>query len=1513
MPSPTIDFRAIRPHHGSQHGGFEELVCQLAVLDTPAGVPFHRKGAGADAGLECYRVDRDGSETGWQAKYFFTLGSGEAGQLKESFDNAVAKHPALARFVVCLPFDLSDGRVDGRKSERDRWNDWVAARQSSIAPRRVEIQLWGSFELLERLSRNDPLHVGRRTYWFDLPHFGADWLAERFAISRAALGRRYTPELNVELDVRQGFSAFARDPDFMRRIIDWANDLDEARHRALRDISAALEAAHAEDVTRLVEQSAAISAAIRTTRLGPTDPLPLVEWRALLATARATLSCCSTAIWELRRQPEGDREAVRNGSRGIELLRDGLDSVAEAIDAPGVRLANVRRLLLVGEAGVGKSHLLADVAEQHIARGFPAVLMLGGAFSDAEPWRQIAEHLGLTHASPDAILGALDAAAEAMGTRALVIVDAINERNGVAVWSERLAAFLAVADRFSHVVLLVSCRTTFVPYIVRDLDSTTLPRLEHPGFAGRAAEAARRYLDQRGIVRMAAPHFAVEFENPLFLRTCCDMLERRGSREFPRGLDGVSRVFDFYFGAVVEALNHRMGLAPRLKRVEAALEALAEAMVVAGTGYLLIQTANAILERIHGSNGRAEQSLFFQLESEGVLAVELVHDDDSALVEMVRFTFERMSDHRIAQRLLDTHVGEGDPALAFTSGGPLAPYVLGAGSYRFAGIAEALAVQLPERYGAELLDMVTNKADRWDLLHAFQLSLLWRRQEVFTARTLELLEEWADALGGDIVLETLLAIATEPSNRFNADYLDRWLRPLSMPERDVQWSTRLAELAANGDDDEGAIGTLIEWILANGLEPIDLPRARLAAITLAWLTSLSHRWVRDMATKALATLLVDRRELAATLIEQFAGVDDAYVLDRVLAAAYGAATRRSSDEGLVELARAAFKAVFERNPLPTHALVRDHARGIVELAASRGVLPADIPLERVRPPYQRGAALETVSNETLGVYVQDYGGQLFRDEICSSAVEDGDFARYKIDSLASNFLLLPREEHGKSMREIFDAWYAESVASNPERRVAFARVVELAERVHSMPSGFSEFLSRSSRSAGLDEARRAAENERREAIEQFKNLLDETEVEAFRVRAEGYVCGRMWRESAPVWHPTYARDRSRRWVAWRAHELGWTAERFAEFDRQMISHGRMEHRIERIGKKYQWIAYHELTGRLSDIALVEERHGDLPALYQGPWQVSAREMDPTILVTRTKQRDSDRQIATWWSPHASHWRVDPPEARLAWMQDQTRDVPDPVKQIDVTDPGGRRWLVLDTSVGRNQWVMVNGERLIHRMTWHKVKSMLVARGDVEGLGRRLASSAGNRDHFPEVDMPSDGYLGEYPWHPVFAEVDGGWEIDRLGNIPIQATVANWLIERSGHDFSVEESFNLTIPAPALVRGLELRLAEGRSLAYARADGEILFKDPSVDEPGLSAALVDRNVMRAFLDETEQELVWVFSGEKSAHGGRHHGNGWGGELSYWGIYQFDGDTIQGALYFDCQDARAEQLAEFLAHP
>jgi hypothetical protein len=1506
MPSPTIDFRAIRPHHGSQHGGFEELVCQLAVLDTAPGTPFHRKGAGADAGLECYREEDDGSETGWQAKYFFEFGSSEASQLTQSFTQAVDRHPRLRRFIVSMPFNLSDGRVGNRISERDRWNRWLTARANAILPRVIEFELWDETQLIERLSRTNPRHAGRRHYWFDALHFTPDWFRTRFDITRQALGQRYTPELNIELPIRRGLLAIARDPRFVDSLRELADDIDEARSRATDSIAALLAGGSAATSAGALDaEFRAITTSIRTASMGPAEALPFEAWAAALDRAGTTLGICSAAVWDLRSQQGGDRDEIRRAHYYIDRLYEALDTASKAINRSFSRLANERRLLVTGEAGAGKSHLLADVADHHISQGFPAVLVLGGSFVEGEPWRQVADQLGLPNATPDDILGTLDAAGEAAGTRALVMIDAINERGGITLWASRLPAFLATADRFTHVAIVLSCRTTFLPYIVREIDETTLPRLAHPGFAGHAAEAARRYLDQRGIVRMAAPNFSPEFENPLFLRTCCDALQRRGEQELPRGLAGVSGVFDFYFGAVSDAITARMGLYPRLRIVEKALDAVTRAMVEARSGYLPVAEVHALLEALHPSQNQTERSLFFQLENEGVLTVE-PKVDGATTTELVRFTFERLSDHRIAQALLDDAITGDDPAAAFAPEGALRSYVTGRGAYRFAGIAEAFAVQLPERFGVELLDLIGDDIAIYDLLPGFRTSLLWRRQDAFGERTLELLTEYADYMDGDPWLDSIIAIATEPGNAFNADYLDRWLRPMSLPERDELWSVRATYLATN---DGNSIDTLIQWVLANGLNPIERERARLAAVTLAWLTSFSHRVVRDMATKALAVLLVRRRELGAHLIERFGTLNDPYVVDRVLAAVYGAATRSQGNEGLAALAETAYAAVFAHDPISPHALIRDHARGIVELAVHRGVPPAGVPIERARPPYPGGEPLETIDDAVLAAFVQDYGGTSMRDDIMSSAFEDGDFARYEIDPLAHRFLELPRDEITRSAEERYDDWYARAVAGRPDREAALRNVIALSGRLSAMPYDFNRWLDDIDDTA--DSGPGEPTRKRNAASGALRSILSEPEWREYEIYGKGWAERLMWDADASSNDPNFSSQKARRWVAWRAHDLGWTPERFAHFERHMPSRDRTEHSIERVGKKYQWIAYHELTGRLSDLVAVDGDYSKGPQPYRGPWQIGTREMDPTILVTRTEARDSSRQPATWWSPHAPRWREDPPQARIVWMRDESRDVPDPLAQIDVTDPEGRRWLVLEMGATRNQSVVEEGERLFLRMTWHKIHSLLVARSDVDRLVRLLTTSERDRDHPPKIDLPWRAYLGEYPWHPAYDEMHGDWEIG-TPSIEVFGTIADRYVERSGHNYSVEDSFNLTIPGPRLMRGLNLRLAEGRSLSYCDAAGRILFKDPSADTAGHSAAVVDRAALSAFLARETLELVWIFLGEKSAHGGRRHRSGWGGQLEYWGVYRFDGNAITGGLHFAQKEPNREQLAQYLAH-
>lgn len=153
MPNPTLEFDRIRPLQGRRDKGFEELCCQLAGLDpAPPGSVFYRTGEGADGGVEGYRTHTDGSETGWQAKYVFEMGDGQIRQLERSLARVLATHPALTVFVVCLPFDLRDGRRPSIITEQQRYERWRRDRESSARAdgRTLEIRLWNRHALVDR-------------------------------------------------------------------------------------------------------------------------------------------------------------------------------------------------------------------------------------------------------------------------------------------------------------------------------------------------------------------------------------------------------------------------------------------------------------------------------------------------------------------------------------------------------------------------------------------------------------------------------------------------------------------------------------------------------------------------------------------------------------------------------------------------------------------------------------------------------------------------------------------------------------------------------------------------------------------------------------------------------------------------------------------------------------------------------------------------------------------------------------------------------------------------------------------------------------------------------------------------------------------------------------------------------------------------------------------------------------------------------------------------------------------
>lgn len=1483
----NADLLKIRALNGSQHFGFEELCCQLVSLELrPPEALFFRKGLGADAGVECFLRQADGSETGWQAKFFDDFGSGQASQLTESFKHAIEKHPRLTRYIVCLPIDLKDARIGKKKTEGQRWDDWRTARiaDAKAFARTIEIELWQATNLRERLYRNDSNYAGRMQFFFDETHFTPDWFRHKFTTTCEALGARYTPQFNVSLPIRQAFLGISRDGRLDQHREGWVAKL----RRQFKPLQSTLQQADIAPIHRepVFDYGRQLIEALEQS-YSTAEPYPLGAWQSLINAVKEHSRGCLEHCWT--RDEQGNDESKQNAHRyalnKLFELEQNLDDIDEALNSDTWRLTNEQSVLVYGEAGVGKSHLLADIAADTLGKGCPALLLINSQFFLQDPRTQILERLDLRDAAFSTLLGALDAAGQAAGIRALLMIDALNERHGIELWREHLAPLLSEIKRFPHLALIVSCRTTYLNILLPPDSPLTgsLPRLEHQGFADGDGRAARAYLAQRKIMRPSAPNLLPEFNNPLFLKTCCDSLDRQGLNTFPRGVQGLTRQFDFYLCALTEKIETRMNLDRRQKIVEHALHELTRRLLDACSAYLPLDQVITCFETVLPSMGQQDRSLLSELEHEGVLTVEPVYVAADKIEEQVRFTFERFSDFQIAEHLLQQHTQSGRTLQPLEASTPLHDFLAREDIYRFAGIVEALAVLLPERTDVELPDLSLPDASSFNgvVEEAFLKSLLLRRQDRFTAKTRELVIKFS-AHHEDRWLTTLIAISTEPENPFNAHHLHDKLASLTMPERDARWSVAIASLES---ENGSPLEVLITWALESGFDEIDLIRAELAAIVLTWLFSVSHRTVRDRSTKALSALLAPRLPMACSLIERFQHIDDLYVLERLLAASYGAVLQAKTQEGLATLAMTVYEWLFASGRPPTHLLLRDYARGIVEYAHYRGVLPTGVAMEQVRPPYESDWPIDYVAEEDLSGYTDTRNGNTFKDNIVHSASSEwtGDFAKYIINPAVGHWSATTLDADCAHTRLQKFTFFRDLIYHNgtAEQVNAFTELVAFCRVSREQDSSQDDGAESSDMdvttpvkvrfvSPGGEYWQRRKQNDKEFGLLEQALLghLDNNARYAYQIGARHYLLGLMNGDISdrPEVFDVFL---AQRWVTKRAHEVGWSSDLFGDFDQRVgTGRGRPNKHVERIGKKYQWLALYELLARMADNLIYLSRYADDNDAYDGPWQLGERNIDPSLLIEKTQDDGWEKHPAVWWSPQALKLRHLNSEEQLLWIEND-KDQLNSTSLIDVTDPERKqRWLVL----GGFKHYGTSYDAGPHVDSWCRIWCVVVRKSGRNRFVNAVARHTLIDPHaLPEAGNPHHAFVGEYPWHPACAMGDDWTKIDRdYGyRYKILPTVGRYEAESGGYDRSLDGHVRIYLPAPWLVEKLGLRLIDGLKLHYADHAGRTLFKDPSIYETGPSTALVDRTAFLELMQRDSLAPVWVIAGEKGAYGEQQH--------------------------------------------
>jgi hypothetical protein len=1102
-----------------------------------------------------------------------------------------------------------------------------------------------------------------------------------------------------------------------------------------------------------------------------------------------------------------DKARLNGEIRNFQDLNYSIDDFIEFLKSPTVLLSNNPFLLLSGEAGVGKSHLLADVASKRNVRNQFSILLLGQHFTVEEPWNQIKKLLQIS-CERDIFLSALSAKAETKGSRILIFIDAINEGEGKSLWKNYLAGFVVAVKKFPYIAVVFSIRSSYENLLIHSslLRNKELIKVVHHGFQDHEYDASKLFFENFNIKQPSIPLLHQEFSNPLFLKLFCEGLHNRRLQEIPDGYEGISTIMNFYLDSVDCKISEKHNLPVRLNIIKEIIMQFALRIAESDFPYLNYKEACAIVGGTTKDFTIINQSLIIEdLISEGLLIENLYWDKDNYSSKGVYIAYERFSDHLICSFLLKNYFDINNPTDSFLPGSRFYKFTEDNSVASFnQGIVDSFSIQLPETANIELFEAAPHARGYRAIALAFIDSIIWRKKGTIHKGLSNYINEIANFSQelNYYFINTILSVTSDPDQLFNSDFLHQHLMKYSMADRDSWWTQFIHNQYPGYPDEITRIRRIIDWAWTDDhRENISDESIRLMCQTMFWFLTSTNRNLRDSATKGIICLLEERINVLMVLINTFKNVNDPYVLQRLYAVAYGCAVRTSDIHSLKQLGNLIFNTVFNTENVIPDVLLRDYARGIIEYAVSKGH-DFSFDLSNVRPPFKSYLPNELPNNEEIKKYEYDSNTPGFQNYYMSR-----------------NFII-------------------RSMKTDPGG------------------PGYGDF-------------------------------------------------GRYVFQSALTDWKVNARLFSNLAVKWIIEEYGYDVEKHGEFDWALHSHNYDSHNVfeERIGKKYQWIAFYEILARVSDNCPCYANSFSDEAVkrqFEGPWDPYVRDIDPTTTI----RRSSENKIQNFWWNSVVYNNWDIPNKQ--WLSNHD-DLPSPLQMISVSDGEGVEWLVLEiraswyepAGIGEEEWSNAQknlryeiGSYLTKKQEHNKILKWAVKR-DLVGSG------------IPQTDSVYELFSREYYWAPVFNRNDGkdctecDWRnlIDdkkgkNVGEVAVTTVGYFW----EGHyDASQQSQLSFLKPTEILFRILDLQYSkiEGQLL---NKKGEMICFDPSATHPTHSCLVVRKHDLLQKLDEYDLNILWTVLGEKHIITGRSSQDSYMGKLDISGVVHFKNGELVHLPHF-----------------
>lgn len=1071
-------------------------------------------------------------------------------------------------------------------------------------------------------------------YYFGVNTISFEWVVAHNEKSFCDLGERFNRDFNVETETSKRLSLFARD----QSAVQYINDKKENLIRKINRIKDDTE--QHSDYLEKVRSIVSAFEDVESETIGSA-----FEWHQYLQSFIVDdLAKINSEISQKKNLLEKIRPTIEKGRSRVEhkdlekynSIRSEIEILYELLDLPEIlsltadenRLITAKELFVTGNAGIGKSHLLAAECQSLMNnQQFAVLLLAGNCYSDLPILDQLSQDCELKY-SFDEFISILEMIGVEHHTCVLLCIDALNETANYRLWKTGLISLSQKIKKCTHVKLVVTYRMEYEKSVVQDAllsEDEDVYRIVHTGFASNGLKASKQFFDYYRIPFTLYEYFESEMENPLFLTLYCKTY-RNDEASLPTLYDRLVESANKNIFPILEKRYKLIGFTEDDNIVQSLVDEIStlafdrkeKNILESDLASIPFWTANDLPLRPFMS----------------LLAKEnLVHTNLIAGNERYFFAYDQMNDYFFARSLFSHDMS--DMSIRKT----LYEDILQVNDNNIVNLSNSDVFVIccaiyAQKFGKECIDLIDELPEGFEkgyIVKSYIRSFIWRNKEYISSNVFLAVAQKYKVSREDF-WNVLVGNSIKHNHPLNSDFLHTLLMSFRLSERDYYWTKYINEIFY---DESNRLMQLVKMYSSGQSIQMSKEQARQLLILCGWLLSSSNRMLRDYTSEAMIEILRNEFDLCIVILKAFEKVNDPYIIERLYGVVFGACCkrRRKGNTVYIALAEYVYSTIFDQEFIYPDILLRDYARLIIErFLWENPDYNGCIVHEKIIPPY-KSFPIEQIDEDYIN---KKYDGGLWQIKSSMSFEGHGmygDFGRYVFQSALKYFDVDEDEMYKQAMSFIIN------------------------------DLGYTNELDKGNNHWGYDRS--------------------ETK------------------------------------------------------------------KVERIGKKYQWIAMHNILARVSDQCDIDTDYSETPK-FEGPWEPFVRDFDPTLNFKLTKSDEipifdeiSELKKAT----RDEHLKVDVSniDSVSEWLDSDGIFFAEMPKALILSDSNGTQWIRLSNYIcsGREQ---LKAERLL---TWSWLYAYFVTEEQFE----QFQVAATDR-----VDFSSSKGIGldpqsysvfnrEYPWSP----------------------------------------------------------------------------------------------------------------------------------------------------------------------